>query len=401
MVLALLGFSVDVVCYSRSEKCRLKVKFAQGMQTLLMHIHMHLHRYLCDRDHKDFATLFELLEVKKYILYKDFNELSSKIMKDGIHLPQVRRTFERSHTIIVVYFLLKPPLEAPNMFRYLLLKSKNTKTDYVSIRFLRGGPKKRQADEADEDQSSDEPEPGAEFPDHYAVLGLSFGASLNEVKKAYKEVVRKFHPDKTGGDETKTAKFFEIQEAYEALSDERVKKAYDAMCKAKEQREDKVKRPGKKKRTTDVAVGGGGAAVCKSGATNQDYTALVHQYQSEFARLCREKGLTKKVWEPPRPSVLLVDEVDVFFGDGFYGKPYQPSVKVDTRDGDGYELLLHIWQERDDYCKGGIRAFEEALVKRREVKNLQKAFPNLSGELLKRFTFVLFYFQGLATKLPN
>jgi hypothetical protein len=46
-------------------------------------------RYLCERDCKAFAALFQLLDQQQYISYNDFNGLSSKIMHNGVHLPQV------------------------------------------------------------------------------------------------------------------------------------------------------------------------------------------------------------------------------------------------------------------------------------------------------------------------
>ena len=49
-----------------------------------------------------------------------------------------------------------------------------------------------------------------------------------------------------------------------------------------------------------------------------------------------------------------------------------------------YYMLLHIWQERDTYLKEGRRFFEDKIMKCPEVKKLQKVFPNLMGDILKR-----------------
>ena len=54
---------------------------------------------------------------------------------------------------------------------------------------------------------------------YYKTLGLSPGASQKEVKKAYKKLALKYHPDKTGGDPEKTVKFREMKEAHEALKE--------------------------------------------------------------------------------------------------------------------------------------------------------------------------------------
>ncbi len=60
--------------------------------------------------------------------------------------------------------------------------------------------------------------------DYYQILGLSRNASKEEIKKAYRKLAHKYHPDKSGGDEKK---FKEINEAYQILSDENKKSQYD------------------------------------------------------------------------------------------------------------------------------------------------------------------------------
>lgn len=63
--------------------------------------------------------------------------------------------------------------------------------------------------------------------DYYEVLGVSKGADDKEIKKAYKRLAMKYHPDRTQGDKAMEEKFKEVQEAYEILSDEQKKAAYD------------------------------------------------------------------------------------------------------------------------------------------------------------------------------
>lgn len=60
--------------------------------------------------------------------------------------------------------------------------------------------------------------------DYYEVLGVSKGASQEEIKKAFKKAALKYHPDREGGDEQK---FKEAGEAYEVLSDDQKRAAYD------------------------------------------------------------------------------------------------------------------------------------------------------------------------------
>ena len=67
----------------------------------------------------------------------------------------------------------------------------------------------------------------AEKRDYYEVLGLKKGASEDEIKKAYKKLARKYHPDMNPGDKTAEEKFKEINEANEVLSDPQKKARYD------------------------------------------------------------------------------------------------------------------------------------------------------------------------------
>ena len=63
--------------------------------------------------------------------------------------------------------------------------------------------------------------------DYYEVLGVSRSAGEEEIKKAYRKLAVKFHPDKNPGDKTAEEKFKEIGEAYEALGDPQKRAAYD------------------------------------------------------------------------------------------------------------------------------------------------------------------------------
>ncbi|MGB1217064.1 MAG: J domain-containing protein [Saprospiraceae bacterium] len=63
--------------------------------------------------------------------------------------------------------------------------------------------------------------------DYYYILGLKKEATSQEIKKAYKKLSLKFHPDQNGGDDFFADRFKEIQEAYETLSEEGKKRIYD------------------------------------------------------------------------------------------------------------------------------------------------------------------------------
>jgi curved DNA-binding protein len=66
-----------------------------------------------------------------------------------------------------------------------------------------------------------------DFKDYYQVLGISKNASSDEIKRAYRKLARKYHPDLNAGDKQAEARFKEVNEAQEVLSDPDKRRKYD------------------------------------------------------------------------------------------------------------------------------------------------------------------------------
>ncbi len=68
-----------------------------------------------------------------------------------------------------------------------------------------------------------------EYRDYYQILGVGRNASPQEIKRAYRQLARKYHPDVNPGDRQAEERFKEINEAYEVLSDAERRRKYDAL----------------------------------------------------------------------------------------------------------------------------------------------------------------------------
>src|ERR1700741_4107377 len=68
-----------------------------------------------------------------------------------------------------------------------------------------------------------------EYKDYYKILGINKTASQDEIKKAYRKLAVKYHPDKNPGDTAAENKFKEINEAKDVLSDPEKRRKYDEL----------------------------------------------------------------------------------------------------------------------------------------------------------------------------
>src|SRR3954454_8356749 len=87
--------------------------------------------------------------------------------------------------------------------------------------------------------------------DYYLVLGIKRDAKADEIKKAYRRLARKYHPDVNPGDKSAEERFKLITEAHDILSDEKKRKVYDRFGYYSDQLADAAAR--------GATPGGGGA----------------------------------------------------------------------------------------------------------------------------------------------
>ena len=126
-----------------------------------------------------------------------------------------------------------------------------------------------------------------EFKDYYAVLGVANSATGDEIKRAYRKLARKFHPDVTK-DPNGEARFKDLAEAYEALSDAPKRAAYDAAAARYKNGEAFDTSPDAGGRRQDAWQGfssrGGGAGDGMGNGSDMDHSDF---FESLFGRAAR------------------------------------------------------------------------------------------------------------------
>src|SRR5262249_10135385 len=155
------------------------------------------------------------------------------------------------------------------------------------------------------------------------------GASDKEIKKKYRKLAKKYHPDKTGGDKSKEHKFKEISAAYEVLSDPKRRGQYDAM------------------RRGGFAAGPNGAPDFSAFSGIEGTEDLLGQFFSGVgggARRGGRPGGSRVVFES-RPF-------GGFGGDGFtapFGGAYEAPAEETVRTRDG-----HVFTKKGDDLHGDV-----------------------------------------------
>src|SRR3989449_7876896 len=148
------------------------------------------------------------------------------------------------------------------------------------------------------------------MPTLYDTLGVKKGASADEVKKAYRKLAAKYHPDKNPGDAAAEEKFKEVQNAYDVLADPEKRKQYDTFG-------DVNGRPGFDPRNYNFG-GGGNFTINELGDLGDIFGGLFNRGRTRTQRRQPERGADIEV------------QVNVSYEDSLRGLETKIPVEVTT-----------------------------------------------------------------------
>jgi len=186
--------------------------------------------------------------------------------------------------------------------------------------------------------------------DLYAVLGVQKGASQDEIKKSYRRLANKYHPDKTKGDKAKEEKFKEVQKAYEVLSDPQKRQQYDTFGQAQGPGMGGM---GFDPRDFAQGFGGGGA---------EAFSDIFEAFFGGGARGQRSKGPQKQTI--PGEDIQVIAKIK--FEDSVFGTELNLKLKrverCDTCKGSGAEPKSKIISCQNCSGTGQVKKVKQTLL---------------------------------------
>lgn len=162
-----------------------------------------------------------------------------------------------------------------------------------------------------------------EYRDYYKVLGVSKDASAGEINKTYRKLARKYHPDLNPGDKGAEARFKEINEAHEVLTDADKRQKYDQLGPA-------WKRPGFDIHTATRGAGRPrtGTAGAPGDAGSESFSDF---FQSIFGQAARTGRTATAAPARPRRGDDIEQEVEVSLEEAFSGGQRMFTLTVQDR----------------------------------------------------------------------
>lgn len=186
--------------------------------------------------------------------------------------------------------------------------------------------------------------------DYYKILGISENTSEEEMKKIYRKLAVKYHPDKNKGDKQSEEKFKEISEAYYVLGDKKRRAQYDQMRRF-----------------------GGGAGPNFAGTQGFDFEELLRQFGSGRQRASGQYSVFDDIFEDLFAGVRGAGRAGRTYT--FYTEPEADSSQTGTAQSAAADVIVNVRISPEKARRGGTVSF-----KTEEGKTLSVKIPPQTAE---------------------
>ena len=160
--------------------------------------------------------------------------------------------------------------------------------------------------------------------DYYSILGLKRNTSQQEIKQTYRRLARKYHPDVNPGDKSAEAKFKQINEAYEVLSDKKKRQKYDKYGDQWQHADQFAQAERQQARSWDFSSGRGGGSSSFHFAGG-DLDSLFE----EILGTGRAGAFRQRVQPRPRRGQDLETPIEVTLEEAYHGTNRTISLQVE------------------------------------------------------------------------